>query len=118
MSAPVDAIHDEEALGRAYDARLFARLWPYVRPYGGLIALSIALVGPLFLIELAEDARPTEVPQITSGSIPSRSKPLMMPMCDQPLDAPDPSASPIFWRVITQVVSTIGWARIHRLSIV
>ena len=42
-----EALHEEEALGKAYDLRLLARLWRFVRPYhapalGALLALSIA----------------------------------------------------------------------------
>jgi hypothetical protein len=39
---------------------------------------------------------PTEVPQTTSGSIPSANRALITPMCDQPRDAPAPRARPIF----------------------
>ncbi len=34
----------EDALGKAYDARLARRLWGFVRPYRGLFALSILLL--------------------------------------------------------------------------
>ena len=47
------ALHEEDALGKAYDARLVTRLWRYVAPYRGQVALTIALVVPLFLLELA-----------------------------------------------------------------
>jgi ATP-binding cassette subfamily B multidrug efflux pump len=57
MSEPVAASHhEEEVLGKAYDARLMRRLLGYVRPYGdmalgslGLILLSslLQLLGPL-----------------------------------------------------------------------
>jgi ABC-type multidrug transport system fused ATPase/permease subunit len=47
-------MHEEEALGKAYDARLMGRLWRgYVRPYGWQVALTLALVVPTFLLELA-----------------------------------------------------------------
>jgi ATP-binding cassette subfamily B protein len=46
-------MHEEEALGKAYDRRLLARLWPFVRPYRGQVALTLGLVVPLFLVELA-----------------------------------------------------------------
>ncbi|NNL66943.1 MAG: ABC transporter ATP-binding protein [Myxococcales bacterium] len=52
MSAPTD-LHEEEALGKAYDGKLLARLWPYVRPYWPLIGVTFALVVPLFFLELA-----------------------------------------------------------------
>jgi ABC-type multidrug transport system fused ATPase/permease subunit len=52
-SAAAEAMHEEEALGRAYDARLMARLWRFVSPYRGEVALTLLLVLPGFLLELA-----------------------------------------------------------------
>jgi ATP-binding cassette subfamily B protein len=49
----LDAMHEEEALGRAYDGRLLARLMPFVLPYRGQVALALGLVVPLFVLELA-----------------------------------------------------------------
>ena len=43
-SAAAEAMHEEEALGRAYDARLMARLWHFVSPYRGEVLLTLALV--------------------------------------------------------------------------
>ena len=48
-----DALHEEEALGRVYDGRLMARLWRYVAPYRWQVALTVVLVAPMFLLELA-----------------------------------------------------------------
>lgn len=48
-----EAHHEELDLGRVYDGRLLLRLWPYVRPYRGQIALTLLLFVPLFLLELA-----------------------------------------------------------------
>jgi ATP-binding cassette subfamily B protein len=57
------AHHEEEALGKAYDARLMRRLLAYLRPYRGRVILAIftllaaslvALVGP-WLTQLALD---------------------------------------------------------------
>lgn len=59
MSAPPttaaaqDSLHEEEALGKAYDGRLLARLWGYVSPYRAQVALTLFLVFPLFALELA-----------------------------------------------------------------
>ncbi len=57
MSAPalssLEAMHEEEALGKAYDARLLGRLWSYVRPYGWQVALTLFLVFPIFAVEIA-----------------------------------------------------------------
>lgn len=38
------AFHEEEALGKAYDARLLRKLWPYLRPYAWAVAAAIALM--------------------------------------------------------------------------
>src|SRR5437868_6595939 len=46
MTAPAAApsIHDEDALGKAYDNRLMRRLLAYARPYRTLIVLAIILL--------------------------------------------------------------------------
>jgi ABC-type multidrug transport system fused ATPase/permease subunit len=46
-------MQEEEALGRAYDARLLGRLWGYVRPYGWQVALTLFLVFPIFAVQVA-----------------------------------------------------------------
>lgn len=51
--AEQDSLHEEEALGKAYDARLLARLWRYVAPHRGQVVLTLVLVAPLFVLELA-----------------------------------------------------------------
>ncbi len=51
--AEQDSLHEEEALGKAYDTQLLARLWRYVAPHRGQIVLTLVLVVPLFLFELA-----------------------------------------------------------------
>jgi ABC-type multidrug transport system fused ATPase/permease subunit len=48
-----DVIHEEEALGKVYDSRLIALLWRYVKPYGWQVALTLFMVVPLLLAELA-----------------------------------------------------------------
>lgn len=47
--------HEEEALGKAFDARLMKRLLKHAKPFAGLIAISFLL---LFLITLTDLARP------------------------------------------------------------
>jgi hypothetical protein len=47
------AVHDEQGLGKAYDARLLLRLWPFLRPYKWIFALDLLLFAPLFVLELA-----------------------------------------------------------------
>lgn len=44
---------DEELLGKAYDARLVARLLPYVRPYARGVVLAMAMIVGLTGLELA-----------------------------------------------------------------
>jgi ATP-binding cassette subfamily B protein len=36
------AFHEESAMGKAYDARLVRRLWPFVRPHAKFIVISLA----------------------------------------------------------------------------
>jgi ABC-type multidrug transport system fused ATPase/permease subunit len=52
-ASALDAMHEEEELGKAYDTRLMARLWHYVWPYRWQVVLTLALVFPIFLMEIA-----------------------------------------------------------------
>ncbi|HVS01204.1 MAG TPA: ABC transporter ATP-binding protein [Thermoanaerobaculia bacterium] len=45
-------MHEEEILGKAYDARLMRRLLAYVRPYRGPMALAVALIILSSLLQL------------------------------------------------------------------
>lgn len=67
MTAPA-SIHEEEVLGKAYDARLVRRLIVYVRPHlrlvlGAVLLLVVEgllqLVGPLLTERVIDDAIPT-----------------------------------------------------------
>jgi ATP-binding cassette subfamily B protein len=51
-SSPGEAMHEEEALGKAYDLRLAARLWPYIKPYWPQVLITLLLFFPLFCLEL------------------------------------------------------------------
>jgi hypothetical protein len=53
MSAGNDVIFEEEALGKAYDSHLIARLWPYVAPYWIRVVITLGMVVPLFVLEIA-----------------------------------------------------------------
>ena len=55
MSAPIpgEVMHEEEALGKAYDLYLLRRLWPYIRPYWPQVVFTLLLFFPLFALELA-----------------------------------------------------------------
>ncbi|WP_437762312.1 ABC transporter ATP-binding protein [Sorangium sp. So ce281] len=44
--------HEESQLGEAYDARMLLRLWPFVRPQGTHLALSLALLVVTALLAL------------------------------------------------------------------
>ncbi len=52
-SGALAAIHEEEALGKAYDRRLMRRLWRYVAPYRAQVWLTLGLVAPMFVLEIA-----------------------------------------------------------------
>jgi len=52
-SSAGEAMHEEEALGKAYDLQLLGRLWPYVAPYRVQVTLTLLLFFPLFVLELA-----------------------------------------------------------------
>jgi ATP-binding cassette, subfamily B, multidrug efflux pump len=45
-------IHDEEALGKAYDGRLLRRLMQYMKPYRWRVVLALALVAVVTPLEL------------------------------------------------------------------
>jgi ATP-binding cassette subfamily B protein len=44
--------HEEGAIGKAYDARLLRRLWPFVRPHARFIVASLATLVVIALINL------------------------------------------------------------------
>ncbi len=48
------SIHEEEALGKAYDARLMRRLLGYLRPYRGHVALALVAIVTGSLLQLAQ----------------------------------------------------------------
>lgn len=55
MSEPVAAHHEEEVLGKAYDARLMRRLLGYLRPYR---AMTLAAVGSILVSSVLQLAGP------------------------------------------------------------
>jgi ATP-binding cassette subfamily B multidrug efflux pump len=44
--------HEEGAIGKAYDARLLRRLWPFVRPHSRFMFLSLATLAVISLVGL------------------------------------------------------------------
>ncbi len=61
MSQGNDQTHEDEVLGKAYDRRLMARLWVYVRPHWRWLAVSSAIFPVATLVELA--ARQNYIPE-------------------------------------------------------
>ena len=51
MSHPA-TLHEEDALGKAYDRRLVRRLLKYIRPYRALVAGALILLAFAGLLEL------------------------------------------------------------------
>jgi ATP-binding cassette, subfamily B, multidrug efflux pump len=49
-------LHEEEALGKAYDSRLMRRLLKYMKPYRWRVVLALALVAVVTPLELAPPA--------------------------------------------------------------
>lgn len=67
MTAPTSGFHEDDAVGKVYDARLVRRLMTYVRPYGGLVGSAVLLlmadgllqlVGPLLTRNVIDVAIP------------------------------------------------------------
>ena len=52
MPPPQDGLQEEEALGKAYDARLMKRLLEYLRPYKWPVALAIAILLAASLLQV------------------------------------------------------------------
>src|SRR5204863_7967172 len=48
------SIHEEEVLGKAYDARLMRRLLTYLRPYKPQVALALAAIISASVLQLAQ----------------------------------------------------------------
>src|SRR5258708_17905906 len=46
-------LHEEEALGKAYDSRLMRRLLQYMKPYKWRVALALVMVAIVTPLELA-----------------------------------------------------------------
>ncbi len=63
------SIHDEDVLGKAYDARLMRRLLTYLRPYRRQVALATAAIVGHSALELAP---PYLVKLVIDRYIPAR----------------------------------------------
>lgn len=52
MSSSADGFHEEEALGKAYDARLMRRLLRYLAPYWWLVGLAVLILAAASGLEI------------------------------------------------------------------
>ncbi|MFO0588656.1 MAG: ABC transporter ATP-binding protein [Polyangiaceae bacterium] len=43
-AAALDKFHEEATLGESYDARMLLRLWPFLRPHAGALAVSLCFL--------------------------------------------------------------------------
>ncbi len=100
-SSANEAMHEEEALGKAYDARLLGRLWPYVRRYRWQVALTLMLVFPIFAVEVAPawiiktGLDRVILPEGLEGQRPSALERVLEPVAPV-LEAPG-SVPPLYW---------------------
>lgn len=69
MTAPATIQHDEEALGKAFDARLARRLVAYIRPYRWIVAGAVLLLMALGALQLVG---PLLTRRVIDVAIPSR----------------------------------------------
>ncbi|GIQ70527.1 ABC transporter ATP-binding protein [Xylanibacillus composti] len=69
------SIHEEEKLGKAYDARLIRRLLRYTKPHKGLLILSLVLVALITIAELSG-------PYLIKVAIDDHINGLHLPMVD------------------------------------
>lgn len=69
--------HEEDVLGKAYDARLARRLLPYVRPHRALLSFSIAF---LLLISAAQLAQPYIIKLVIDGPLAAGDPAGLLPL--------------------------------------
>jgi len=67
--------HEEEALGKAYDARLMRRLLAYLRPYRGRVVTAVLLLLGAALVEMAG---PLLTRAVIDHAIPERNGQLLL----------------------------------------
>lgn len=59
------AFHEEDAVTKVYDSRLFARLWPFAKPHAPFFAISLALKVVLIALNLV---RPLQMGHIVAAA--------------------------------------------------
>jgi ATP-binding cassette, subfamily B, multidrug efflux pump len=73
-AAPTGPIQEEEALGKAYDARLMRRLLRYLRPYRWKVALAVGLLVSAALLQIVG---PWLVQMALDDAVPERDTRLL-----------------------------------------
>jgi ATP-binding cassette subfamily B multidrug efflux pump len=66
------AFHEEGAIGKAYDWRLVKRLWPYVRPHGRYVMLSLVTLVVMAGVNLFRPILMGDVVRAATDGDPSR----------------------------------------------
>jgi ATP-binding cassette subfamily B protein len=114
MSA-AEMLHEEEALGRAVDSRLLARLWIYVAPYKWQVVLTILMVFPLFVLELA----PAWIVGTGLDRLIAPADESALAVWETPftglLHAP-PGISPLAWLAGLYLLVSMSWAALSYLT--
>jgi ATP-binding cassette, subfamily B, multidrug efflux pump len=110
----LDAILEEEGLGKAVDRRLLARLWPYVAPYRAQVAANLLLVFPMFLLELAPGwlvkVGLDQVILVQPAAAPSGALDRLL--------APPPGLSPLAWLGLLFLVVVLANSALQYLNMV
>ena len=117
-SSAHEAMHEEEALGKAYDARLLARLWHFVAPYRAQVTLTLALVFPIFFLELAPAwIVKTGLDRVFPSAGQSGGSGAALPegALDRILEAPA-GMSPLFWLAGLYLVAMVAGGVIQFVS--
>jgi ATP-binding cassette subfamily B protein len=115
MSA-AEMLHEEEALGRAVDSHLLARLWPYVAPYKWQVVLTILMVFPLFFLELA----PAWIVGTGLDRVIAPAENSSLAAWETPftrlLHAP-PGIPPLLWLAGFYLLVSVSWAGLQYLNL-
>jgi len=114
MSA-AEMLHEEEALGRVVDSRLLARLWPFVAPYKWQIVLTLLLVFPLFVLELA----PAWLVGTGLDRVISPTDDSSLALWEAPFTGllhPPSGISPLVWLAGLYLLVSITWAALSYLN--
>jgi ATP-binding cassette subfamily B multidrug efflux pump len=108
-----DFLHEEEAIGKAYDMRILRRLWPYIQPYWPQVLFTLLLVAPMFLMELVPAwVIKMALDQATGTAVPDGSSWLAR------LTEPPGAVSPWIWFGVLYLVVTLLGTGLHFLNMI